>query len=173
MVPLGPWNGKGWATTCSAWVVTLDALELVRLPLVAAQTPSATHLKDDGTFYDINLKVEIIAAGASNVTCESNAPTALSWNTRHLLAHLVIGGGGLKSGDLIATGTVSGSSEQARGCLLEWTYGGKKPIALADDKVRRYLEDGDVVRFTGELGKGSGVGSGECIGELLPIQPLG
>jgi len=176
MMPLGPMNGKNFATSMSPWVVTLDALEPFRVSNSIPQKPLASYLEDDGKgSYDISLQVEVIVGGASTVTCRSTTKDSLYWNPRQLLAHQAIGGCGLASGDLLATGTVSGMAEDARGCLLETTWAGKKPMTMAGGGQRGYLEDGDVVRFTALAGKidgDDGVGFGECVGELTTADPL-
>jgi len=164
-------NGKNFATSISQWVITLDALEPFRGHNTTPREHDVSHyLRDNGKGdYDISLKVEIItAADERTVTCQSQTKDSLYWKIRQLLAHQAIGGCGLTPGDLLGTGTVSGSGEDARGCLLESTRGGKQPIALVDGTSRAYLEDGDSVRFTAIAGDGSaGVGFGECLGKVI------
>jgi len=86
-----------------------------------------------------------------------------------MIAHQTINGCAIRSGDLLATGTVSGSEEGTLGCLLEMTKGGKAPIKLKSGRQRTYLEDGDAIRLTGwagELGSETCVGFGENVGQL-------
>jgi len=174
MVPLGPLHGKNFGTTISPWIVTPDALEPFKTsgPVQAATTP--THLRaSDTPSYAIDLQVEILSnSSAATVTCKSKLQT-LYWTVPQMIAHLVTGGCGLRTGDIIATGTVSGFEDGAYGCLLETTDGGRKPLLLADGTTRTYLEDGDVVRMTAMAGgEPSGVGFGECLGKILASKPL-
>ncbi|KAJ4204246.1 hypothetical protein NW767_004438 [Fusarium falciforme] len=98
---------------------------------------------------------------------------SLYWSPPQLLAHAVSSGSALRTGDILATGTVSGSIDGSRGCLLETTEGGTKPVVLSDGSQRTYLEDGDVVRISAVAGEASsGVGFGECIGQLTPSRSL-
>jgi fumarylacetoacetase len=114
--------------------------------------------------YSIHLESEVRRNGASTKTCEVGFET-MYWTFRHMLAHHTIGGCGLRTGDLIASGTVSGEKEHEHGCLLELTKNGKKASQLVDGSELRYLEDGDEVKYTAVVGNGStGVGFGECVG---------
>lgn len=168
MTPLGPINGKNFGTSISPWVITLDALEAFRVEGPKHELPLAPYLSGPTESYSIDLKVEIIHQGTTTVTCRSNLGKSLYWNFKQMLAHQTIGGCSLATGDLLASGTVSDDSDSARGCLLESTWGGKKPMVLRDGSSRTYLEDGDMVRLTGLLG--AGVGFGECIGVLKPAR---
>lgn len=171
MTPLGPINGKNFGTSISPWIITLDALEPFRIQGSKTQDPVAAYLSSPGQgTYSIDLTVEIASQYTTTVTCRSNLGESLYWNFRQMLAHQTIGGCNLATGDLLASGTVSGAREDARGCLLEATWGGKKPIELMDGTTRTYLEDGDAVRLTGVAGEG--VGFGECIGLLKPARAL-
>jgi fumarylacetoacetase len=170
MMPLGPLNGKNFGTSISPWIVTLDALEAFRTEGAKHEEAIASYLADPQTgSYSVDLTVEIIAQGSKTVTCRSNLGKSLYWNFRQMLAHQTVGGCSLETGDLLASGTVSGESEDARGCLLETTSGGKNPVILQDGTSRTYLENGDTVRLTGLAGPG--VGFGDCIGALKPARP--
>ncbi|KAK1833043.1 hypothetical protein QBC39DRAFT_381083 [Podospora conica] len=168
MVPLGPLNGKNFGTSISPWVITPDALEPFKTAGTVQATSTPAHLKaSDAPTYTIDLQVEIVANGTPTVTCESKLQT-LYWTVPQMIAHLVTGGCGLRTGDIIATGTVSGFEEGTHGCLLETTEGGRNPLRLTDGATRAYLQDGDVVRMTAVAGgKSSGVGFGECVGKVL------
>jgi fumarylacetoacetase len=168
MTPLGPFNGKNFATTISPWIITLEALEPYRTP---APELSVTEFLDDPNSmnYKIDLGVEVTRNGTKSKVCEVNFDT-MHWTLRQMLAHHTIGGCGLRTGDLIATGTVSGVGETEHGCLMELTKGGRKPFTLSDGNDLRYLEDGDIVQFTGLLA--DGVGFGECTGQVRPAPKL-
>lgn len=169
MIPLGPLNGKAFGTTISPWVITLDALEPFRTSGPKAEVALASHLEDvAASSYDIDLKVEIIANGQASTVSNSKAKD-LHWSGRQMAAHLASVGADLQTGDILGTGTVSGPDQGTFGCLIEATQAGKKPITLSDGSERGFLLDGDVVRMTAVVGgSNSGVGFGDCVGELKP-----
>ena len=169
-MPLGPLNGKSFTTCISPWVVTLDALEPFAAPSPPHDLEPAPYLKDpnpNGT-YSIELQADILHAGTSTRVCTSRLEWAY-WSFRSIIAHQAIGACGMQSGDIAATGTVSGTTSDSLGCLLEMTMDGKKTFQLQSGSTRSYLEDGDQVRISGFAGpSGSGVGFGECVGKVLP-----
>lgn len=171
MIPLGPANGKNLGTTISPWIVTLDALEPHRLPTPPRTVPVPAHLEDTNNgAYAIRMQVEVMAERYVAVTGTSEVQS-LYWTVRQMVAHVVSAGSALRTGDLLATGTVSGPGKGTHGCLLEATQGGATPIQLVDGFNRTYLEDGDIVRMTAYAGAAdSGVGWGECIGKLTPAR---
>ncbi|RDW92958.1 fumarylacetoacetate hydrolase family protein [Aspergillus mulundensis] len=190
MVPLGPLNGKAFGTTISPWIITTDALAPFRVagPGSEPRVELTEHLKEEkeGNF-DIVMSVEIIHppaststnghAGSGEYEGKTISPVAISsakdlfWSHRQMVAHLTSCGSDLRTGDLLGTGTVSGAEEGSYGCLLESTKGGKQAVKLADGTERVYLLDGDIVRMSAVLGsEGSGVGFGECIGEICPAK---
>ncbi|RKL25733.1 hypothetical protein BFJ68_g360 [Fusarium oxysporum] len=172
MFPLGPFNGKSLGTSISPWIITLDALEPFRTKAQEQKAISASYLQHPNpSTFSINLKVEVLANNAST-TLGVCPVESLYWTPQQMVAHSVSSGSALRTGDLLATGTVSGSEETSRGCMLESTEGGSKPVTLIDGLKRGFLEDGDVVRITGSVGgDGSGIGFGECIGQLTPARP--
>ncbi|KAJ6070845.1 hypothetical protein N7467_012164 [Penicillium canescens] len=171
MVPLGPLNGKAFGTSISPWVVTLDALESFKVSGPKPEAVLASHLEDvsgSESNYDISMKVELLNEGQITTLSESNTRD-LHWSGRQMCAHLASTGADLQTGDILGTGTVSGPTDGSFGCLLEVTKGGKDPVFLANGSKRFYLQDGDVIRMTALAGApGSGVGFGECVGELRP-----
>lgn len=173
MNPLGPFTGKSTATTISPWIVTVDALEPYKAPLPEGELSEAPYLRnaDKQSHYAMDLQVGLTDSdGTESVLCKSRLEW-LYWSFRHMIAHQTINGCAIRSGDLLATGTVSGREEGTLGCLLESTKGGKQNVKLSGGKERKYLEDGDTVRLTGwagELGSDSCVGFGECSGKLEP-----
>ncbi|KAJ5222069.1 uncharacterized protein N7469_010956 [Penicillium citrinum] len=169
MMPLGPLNGKSFGTSISPWVITLDALEPFLIPGPKPEVALASHLEDDlnKSSYKIDFKVEIMSGQHVTKVSESKF-TDLHWNGRQMAAHLASSGADLRTGDILGTGTVSGPDEKNFGCLLETTKAGMEPITLTDGSERKFLLDGDIVRFTGVAGgTDSGVGFGECIGQLV------
>jgi fumarylacetoacetase len=173
MRPLGPCNGKNLGTTISPWIVTIEALEPFKVQLPAREVPVASYLEDpDQSLYSIDMTVEIISSGQATLVGKSSL-SSLYWNIRQMVAHTVSAGSALRTGDLLATGTVSGTGPGSYGCLLESTEGGKNPISLNDGTERRFLNDGDVVQMVAVAGEdGSGVGFGDCFGELIPARNL-
>lgn len=173
MNPLGPFNGKSLGTSISPWVVTLEALERFKTGSCPQQDSLPSYLRNSKpSTYSITMEVEILTG--STATKIGVCPVdSLYWSPPQLLAHAVSSGSALRTGDILATGTVSGSIDGSHGCLLETTEGGTKPVALSDGSRRTYLEDGDVVRITAVAGEASsGVGFGECIGRLTPGRSL-
>jgi fumarylacetoacetase len=122
--------------------------------------------------YAISMKVELEHSASMTLLSESRAQD-LFWSCRQMCAHLASTGCDLRTGDILGTGTVSGPTEGSYGCLLETTQGGKVPVALSDGSSRHYLQDGDVVRMSAVAGdESSGVGFGECVGELKPARAV-
>lgn len=173
MNPLGPFNGKNFITSISPWIITLEALKPYEVSAPARMQPVAEFMDDPASInYDIKLEGEIIRNGTSTTTCTVGFET-MYWTFRHMLAHHTIGGCALRTGDLVASGTVSGEQKHQHGCLLELTKNGKVPSQLKDGSELRYLEDGDEVRYTGTVGDGSaGIGFGACIGVIQPARQI-
>src|SRR5258708_19892314 len=103
------------------------------------------------------------------------------WTMAQMLTHHASNGCNLRSGDLLASGTVSGADKSARGCLLELTSRGKDPVTLPTGEQRRFLEDGDEVILRGfcERKGFRRIGMGSCRGTIMPAsnkvryRPLG
>lgn len=167
MNPLGPFNGKNFSTFISPWIVTLDALQRFQTLAPPRMAPIAEFLDDPkASNYCIDLEVKLTRNGISSTICKVDFQT-MYWTFRHMLAHHTVGGCGLRTGDLVASGTVSGKEDEEHGCLLELTKNGKTPWKLSDGSELRYLEDGDVVMLTGVVGSpSSGVGFGACEGTI-------
>jgi len=174
-VPLGPFNAKNFATSISPWIITLDALEPFLCPAPPQDPPVLEYLSEKNRVtYDIALEVRIVPNGhpTGAVVTRSNFKNVY-WTMAQMLAHHTSTGCNLRPGDLIASGTVSGPTEDSRACMLELTYGGTKDVVLGDTGlVRRSLQDGDSVVMTGAASKGSlRVGFGTCAGKILPAIP--
>ncbi|KAK3290867.1 uncharacterized protein B0H64DRAFT_451348 [Chaetomium fimeti] len=172
MTPLGPFNGKNFGTSISPWIVTLDALEAFKAEGQKPVVDIPKHLQDpELRTYAIQMQVEILS-GETATMAGTSWVQSLYWSSRQMVAHAVSAGAALRTGDIMATGTVSGDGEDARGCMLELTEGGSKPFKLNDGTERGFLHDGDVVRMTAVAGEEqSGVGFGECIGRLVAHRP--
>jgi fumarylacetoacetase len=150
--PLGPFLGKSFATSVSQWVVPLDELAERRVAREAQEPPPLPYLAEEPWAYDIALTVELNGA----VIARSNT-RHLYWSISQQIAHLTVNGASLRTGDLLATGTISGPEREERGSLIELSWNGQEPIELADGSTRTFLEDGDEVVLRGEpLGEVSG-----------------
>lgn len=180
--PLGPFLAKNFATTISPYVVTMEALAPFRTPAFerdADDPQPLEYLSDEGNRkfggLDINLEVYI---QTEQMRTESIEPHLLSrsntkdlyWTIGQMLTHHASGGCNLQTGDLMATGTVSGKEKHERGCLLELTWRGSEPLTLPSGETRRFLEDGDEVIMKGYCEREGfrRIGLGECRGRILP-----
>ena len=171
--PLGPFLAKNFCTSISPWVVMLEALEPFRQPLPRQDPEPLPYLraKNDFTF-DIQLEAKLRTAKmkSPHSITRTNFQN-LYWSVSQQLAHHAIGGCNLQPGDLLASGTISGETEESRGCLLELTWRGANPLKLPNGETRKWLEDGDTVALTGWCqGDGYRVGFGEVSGKILPAQ---
>lgn len=173
--PLGPFNAKNFATSVSPWVVTLEALAPFRCDAPGQDPAPLPYLTEsDRHTYDIRLEVHLHAAGelSSRRICTSNF-RHLYWTMAQQLAHHTITGCNLNTGDLLASGTISGPDADSYGSLLELTWRGTKPLLTAEGAERRFLADGDGVTMTAWCqGDGYRVGFGEVTGTILPARPL-
>jgi fumarylacetoacetase len=173
--PLGPFLAKNFATSISAWIVTLDALEPFRSPAAPrpiGDPPPLPHLQgsSEGAFR-ITLEVWLRSARMPAPVRVSYGDFAgLYWTLGQMIAHHSSNGCPLRPGDLIGSGTVSGPEKHNRGCLLELTRRGADPLPLPSGETRRFLEDGDEVILKGwcEASGFRRIGLGECRGVILP-----
>jgi fumarylacetoacetase len=183
--PLGPFLAKSFTTTVGPWIVTADALEPFRIPAFAravddpAPLPYLTDSRDQAEGgIAITLEAWLTSARMRH---EGVAPMRLSqgsfadmyWTPAQLVAHHTSNGCNLRTGDLLASGTVSGAAKESRGCLLELTWRGSEPVMLPTGEERRFLEDGDEVVFRGycEAEGRPRVGFGECRGVVISAPP--
>ncbi|OQD74066.1 hypothetical protein PENDEC_c012G02286 [Penicillium decumbens] len=171
-VPLGPFNAKNFGTTITPWVVLIDALEPFR---AAALEPGnrdslLPYLREKRTdnAYEIPLEVEITSKGGQPTVIANTNARNLLYSFPQMVAHHTITGCNLRTGDLLGSGTISGTEPKTQGSLLEQTNG-KTPLKLADGSERMFLEDGDTVILRGKAGSdGNYVGFGDCTGTILP-----
>ena len=144
-VPLGPFLGKSFATSISAWVTPLALLEDRRVASPVQQPEPLSHLRVEGDWaLDVPLEVEL----NGTVISRGNA-RGLYWTMPQQLAHATSNGASVRTGDLIASGTISGAERGSEGSLIELTWNGTEPIRVGDD-IRTFLEDGDEVVLRGE-----------------------
>jgi len=169
--PLGPFLAKNFATSISPWVVTLEALESFRKPLPPQDPEPLPYLcaKNDFTFgIQLEAQLQTSSMNAPHVITRTNFEN-LYWSISQQLAHHTVNGCNLEPGDLLASGTISGTTEESRGCMLELTWRGANPLKLPNGETRRWLDDGDRLTITGWCqGDGYRVGFGEVSGRILP-----
>ncbi len=170
-VPLGPFLGKSFLTSVSPWVVPLAALEAARVRPPARDVPLLPYL-DDGELEPWGLDVALeVRLNGELLSCP---PFGLMyWTAAQQLAHTTVNGASLRTGDLFASGTVSGPEPGQRGSLIELSWGGEEPLTLADGSTRTFLEDGDEVTLTATApGTGGGrISLGEVTGRVSPTPP--
>jgi fumarylacetoacetase len=178
--PLGPFLAKNFATTVSPWIVTMEALAPFRAPAFVrpdGDPAPLAYLTDD----------EDQRSGAIAITIETYLETSqmrdarlapflvsrvnfrdMYWTFAQMFAHHTSNGCNLRSGDLIASGTVSGAERESAGCLLERTWRGTEPLSLPSGETRRFLENGDtvVMRAFCERNGAVRIGFGECRGSI-------
>jgi fumarylacetoacetase len=164
--PLGPFLGKSFATSVSPWVVPVAALEAARVTPPAQDPPPLPYLACAEP-WGLDLSIEI----AINGQVISRPPGAgMYWTAPQQLAHATVNGAALRTGDLFASGTVSGGRPDERGCLLEMTWDGSQPVTLPDGTSRGYLADGDLVEITATAPGAGGItiGFGVVGGTVRP-----
>ena len=170
--PLGPFLAKNFATSISPWIVTLDALEPYRTSAFARaeDDPAPLPYLEDDTGFDITVEVWLR-------TKSMDEPVHLSrgnfrdmyWTVAQLVAHHTSNGCNLQPGDLLASGTISGTSKDSRGSLLELAWRGTEPLQLPNGETRKFLEDGDEVILRGYCEREGlpRIGFGECRGVVV------
>ena len=170
-VPLGPFLGKSFASSISPWVVTIEALKPFKVQGPVQHPEVLDYLKFDGLKnYDINLSVSILPGDSEieSVICKSNFKY-MYWNMSQQIAHHTVNGCNLNTGDMMASGTISGKSKDSYGSMLELSWGGKKDIILDGGYSRTFVEDFDTIFMRGYCLKNDiRVGFGEVKTKLLP-----
>ena len=165
-VPLGPFLGKSFATSMSPWVVPLEALGAARMPGPEQSPPVLPYLQSAEP-WGLDLRLEV----RWNATVVSRPPFAtMYWTPDQQLAHLTVNGAALRTGDLFASGTVSGPKPDQRGSFLELSWNGQEPVTLGDGSVRTFLADGDEVAITAWCAgvDGTPIGFGSVAARVLP-----
>jgi fumarylacetoacetase len=161
--PLGPFLGKSFATSISAWITPLALLEDRFVPAPAQDPEPLPYLRAEGDWgLDVELEIEL----AGSVVSRSNA-RGLYWTMPQQLAHATVNGASIRTGDLFASGTISGPDRGSEGSLIELTWNGQHPIGVGDGSTRTFLEDGDEVVLRGRAGD---VQLGEVRGTVLPAR---
>ena len=164
-VPLGPFLGKSFATSVSHWVTPLAALDAAWVDLPGQDPEPLPYLQGSGARgLDIDVEVELNGAVVSRPPYAS-----MYWSPAQMLAHMTVNGASLRTGDLFASGTISGDEREQRGSFLELSWGGQEPFGNG----RTFLEDGDqvVLRYTAPGTGGGRIALGEVAGTVVPATP--
>lgn len=169
-VPLGPFLGKSFATSVSAWVTPMEALQAARISLPQQQPEPLEYLRGNGSgLFGLDLAIEVELNGQ----VVARPPyREMYWSPAQMLAHMTVNGASLRTGDLFASGTVSGTERDQRGSLLELTWNATEPLSLGDGSVRGFLQDGDtvVLRATAPGTAGGRIALGEVRGTVTPAR---
>ena len=179
--PLGPFLGKSAMTSVSPWVITLEALAPFRIPGPVrpegdpAPLPHFVGAKDQAAG-GLDLGMEVLyqtpamrAGGQAPAQVVNTNFRHMYWTLAQMLTHHASNGCNLRPGDVMASGTCSGPTDDSRACMSEITRG-RDPITLPNGEQRLWLEDGDEVIFRARAEKPGavGIGFGECRGVVLP-----
>ncbi|WP_370073968.1 MULTISPECIES: fumarylacetoacetase [Salipiger] len=171
--PLGPFQSKATATTISPWIVTAAALAPFRISTPERERELLPYLSEPGPMlYDIALEVALAPEGGEEVVISRTNYSEMYYSAAQQLCHHTSSGCAMRTGDLLGSGTISGTTRDSRGSLLEMSWGGKEPLALPGGGARSFLEDGDTLTLRGAAqGDGYRIGFGESTGKVLPAVP--
>jgi fumarylacetoacetase len=167
--PLGPFLGKSFATSVSAWVVPLEALQAARCAVPSTTDGGLLPYLGEPQPWGVDMTLEV----RLNDTTVSRPPySRMHWSPAQMLAHLTVNGASVRSGDLYASGTVSGPARGEYGSLIELSDNAATPLGLDDGSTRTFLEDGDEVTITATAPgpEGARIGLGEVSGRILPAR---
>jgi fumarylacetoacetase len=195
-IPLGPFTSKNFATSISPWIVMTAALEgyigignddedhysfTAATSSIEQTNPIPLPYLQDPNYssYDVKLFVSIFESATPSKNNDKTAPRIICtsnfrnmyWNAAQQLVHHSVSGCVMNAGDVIGSGTISGSTTDSYGSLLELSSNGSKDVQIGDGKVRRFLMDGDTVLIRGYCENetaGIRIGFGECAGSVLP-----
>lgn len=167
--PLGPFQAKATATTISPWVVMKLALEAFRIPCPPREVELLPHLREPGPMlYNIDLEVGLTPEGGTETIITRTNYDQIWYSAAQCLAHHTTSGCAMNTGDLLGSGTISGTTPDSRGSLLEISWGGKEPFAV-DGGTRSFIADNDTLTLRGAAkGDGFKIGFGSCTGKVLP-----
>jgi fumarylacetoacetase len=166
-VPLGPHLGKSFATSVSPWVVPLAALEDARVPLPGQDPEPLPYLLSDQDWgLDVELTVDWNGEPVSRPPYRE-----MYWSPAQMLAHMTVNGAAARTGDLFASGTISGPEKHQYGAFIELTRGGREPVTVKGEE-RTFLLDGDevVISATAPGAGGARIGFGEVAGTISPAK---
>ncbi len=167
-VPLGPFLGKSFATSISQWVTPLEALDAAWVDVPGQDPTPLPYLgpaQGQSAPQGLDIAVEVVLNGE----VVSRPPyRTMYWSPAQMLAHLTVNGASVRTGDLYASGTISGSEPDQRGSFLELSWGGREPFGDG----RTFLDDGDevVLRYTAPGTGGGRIALGEVTGRIEPAR---
>jgi len=167
--PLGPFQAKATATTISPWIVMTAALAAFRIPTPPRDVPLLPYLAEPGPGnLDIALEVGLTPQGGTETVISRTSSGELYYSFAQQIAHHTSSGCAMTVGDLIGSGTISGAAPDSRGSLLELSWGGQQPFAIAGG-TRSFIEDNDTLTLRGQAqGAGYRIGFGACSGRVIP-----
>nr|WP_226998698.1 fumarylacetoacetase [Tardibacter chloracetimidivorans] len=184
--PLGPFNGKGFSTTISPWIVTQQAMAPFRTALmdrIADQPHPPAYLIDADDQANGGLSIRLEAhlstaamreAGDEPVKIVGTDARYLYWTFAQMITHQSCGGTNLCPGDLVGSGTISGPNREMFGSMFELCNMGELPLTLPNGETRTFLEDGDEVSFSARCERAgfAPLGFGSCTGRIVSALPL-
>ena len=171
-VPLGPFLAKNFATSISCWIVTMDALQPFAVNTPEQDPAVLSYLAFEGKkSYDIHLQVGMTPENSTEkIICNSNFKY-MYWNMSQQLAHHTVNGCNVRCGDLMGSGTISGSIPDSFGSMLELAWKGTKPLSMNDGSERRFIQDGDTITMRGFCqNEQIRIGFGEVKAKILPAK---
>lgn len=173
-VPLGPFLAKNFASTMSAWIVTMEALEPFRVEGPHQDPEVLPYLQTRGA-HNFDLQLEVLIQpdqDTPSTVCRSNF-RYMYWSMAQQLAHHTVNGCDVHVGDVCASGTISGPTPDSFGSMLELSWKGSREVPLSGGKTRKFIQDGDTVLMRG-YGEREGirVGFGDCAATVLPAKPF-
>ena len=171
-LPLGPFLAKNFASSISAWIVSLDALIPFQVNTPEQDPEVLSYLAYEGKkSYDIHLQVAITPSGAEEKVVSNSNFKYMYWNMAQQLAHHTVNGCNVRGGDLLGSGTISGPTPDSYGSMLELAWKGTKPILMPDGSERKFILDGDTVTMRGYCENDKvRIGFGEVKTKLLPAK---
>jgi fumarylacetoacetase len=171
-VPLGPFLAKNFASSISCWIITLDALQPFSVESPEQDPAVLSYLAFEGKkSYDIQLEVGLTPENATEKIISNSNFKYMYWNMSQQLAHHTVNGCNVRCGDLMGSGTISGSTPDSFGSMLELAWKGTKPLAMNDGTERRFIQDGDTVTMRGFCQNAEvRIGFGEVKAKILPAK---
>lgn len=168
-VPLGPFLAKNFASTLSPWIITLEALEQFRIDGPEQNPEVLPYLQFSGQKnYNIDLTVDILTENGLEKRVSKSNFKYMYWNMCQQLAHHTVNGCNVRVGDVMASGTISGPTNDSYGSMLEICWKGTRPVVMPDGSERRFIQDGDTVKMRAWCEKeGIRLGFGECDGKIM------
>ncbi len=169
-VPLGPFMAKNFASSISPWIVTMEALEPFRVESPKQDPKPLPYLQQQGkNSYDIHLEVSIAPEGEDPTTITKSNFKYMYWTMAQQLTHHTSNGCKILSGDLMGSGTISGTTPDSYGSMLELAWQGTRPVSLQNGEKRTSIQDLDTITLKGFCEKdGVRIGFGNVETKLLP-----